>query len=319
VDSIPEAKSLPLYQIEKVTLIAEPEKPSLEDYRFENMPADYLQDVLASEEDDEDDEDSEVGPVTPGPDEIYQTGYEEAMAEYKTDYAEYQAKITDGRSLKGFYLSSSKIGIMYYYPEPAGKRLDGTKEIKSAEIKDLIKAGKDTPEILKAEIARIQTRETRFKELDREKVQNQVHTAFQTVVSTDAAAIVLTDADKLATRFLIYDALTYSGRDKVEKFLKLRHDQKDRAEALYQAMSKMTESQFAFMIRTVLSSKSESKNPKSATGLFLRRVAESAGIDTMAIEKQQELKAQKRTDNQKVKISLYKKRIKRLEKIKQAA
>ena len=312
LESIPGTGDLPLYQEENVTLIEEPEMPDVEDFKTMDYPDEYYDDSESEQE--EGDEGKEWSPV----EHFDQEGYDYQMEQYKEELAGYQEEITNGRSLKGYYLSDESPRIVYYYPVAAGKRAQSAKGGKTPNIKELIAAKKDTPELLEAEISRIQSRETRFKELDREKVQKQVHKELLTTTTADNGVFVLTEEDRHATRWLIFQSLTHQNRSGVETFLNIHVDYKSKPEAVFDAISKMSEAQFSFLIRMALSGLPESTSPKSVTGYFLRRVAEGAGINTDTIESKQKEKAQTRKDNQDVKIALYKKRIKRHES-KQAA
>ena len=160
-------------------------------------------------------------------------------------------------------------------------------------------------------IKRIQARETRYKELDQEKIQKQVHTELVESTTAENAACSLTNQDNLAVRWLVLHSVTYDVRNDAETISGVDVGHDSDPEEIYQAISKMTDAQFSGLIRVALSGIPDSKIPTSITGYFLKQVAEGAGVDIARIEKKQSEKAQTRVDNQEVKIALYKKRIKR--------
>ena len=315
LDTIPGTVDLPMYQVENITLIEAPEKPDIQDYQFE--PESSWDHQNEEEDGDESSASETAGPTTNGEDNeetddetFDREGFEAAEQEYAESMASYQKEITNGKSLKGLLLSKDELKIVFYYPVSSGKRL-AAKDGKTPKIKDLIAAKQDTPEILQAEIKRIQVHETRYKELDQEKIQKQVHTELVEFTTAENAVCSLTNQDNLAVRWLVLHSVTYDVRNDAETISGVDVDRDLDPEEIYQAVSKMTDAQFSGLIRVALSGIPDSKIPTSITGYFLKQVAAGAGVDIAKIEKKQSEKAQTRVDNQEVKIALYKKRIKR--------
>ncbi len=151
LDSIPAAAALPIYQVETVSVIEEPEKPSIEEFRIEDYPDDddFSDDGPGNQEGGLSDAKADA-PL------IDKEGYDEAISYYNEELLEYQAEIASDKALKGYYLSSDKLGIVYYYPVAAGRRLEPAKAQKPHKIMDLIKAQQDTPEDLLEAIRQIE-------------------------------------------------------------------------------------------------------------------------------------------------------------------
>jgi ParB family chromosome partitioning protein len=304
LDTIAGASALPVHQVEEITIIEQPEPPSLDEYRHDadEDENDYPQGSFETgDEDSPGGEDDASG--------IYQEDYDSAMEMYKEEQGEYAAAIGGARAMKGYFLSDTEARVVYYYPEPAGRRIAPVKT--GQHIKDLIRAKKDTVDDLQEAIAHMKKREIRNKELDREKVQKAVHGELHKAAAAENAVFIITEEDKIATRWLLLDSVSYNMRNEVYHLLRIPADCARKPEALYEAVKNMSDAEFAVLVRMTLADKSDSKLPTTATGYFLRRVAESAGVDVAAIEEKQEKRAQVRQENAEVKIGLYKLRIKK--------
>ncbi len=134
------------------------------------------------------------------------------------------------------------------------------------------------------------------------------------LATNDTETMNLTGADQTTVRLLLLQTLDYSTKSVVmEKLfpglLKLVTREN---EELYEALSRLTEGQYSYLIRMTLAAKSESKSPTSDTGYFLYQMARSAGVDMATIEKGQQRKAEARQKNQAEKIKELEKKIKRM-------
>jgi ParB family transcriptional regulator, chromosome partitioning protein len=84
-------------------------------------------------------------------------------------------------------------------------------------------------------------------------------------------------------------------------FADLKEHEENSNELFYQKLLSLTEQQYSFLIRMAIAGKSESKYPQNETGYILYKVAESARIDVIRIEQEQEEKAESHNDRVKTK------------------
>lgn len=186
-------------------------------------------------------------------------------------------------------------------------QLQGTPEKKGTTAKVVqaaIKEGTATTELLQGEIARIEEREKRLREIDREKVQKTIHELFTKKIE-ETKSFKLTEADQLAARLLIYEGLDYSARARVNAALFSGSKSGD----TLQRLEGLSESEWALLIRMALLSKPESKYSNSNLAPCLAQVAKAAGLDTEAIQKAQDAKAKERKEKQAARIKDLKKRM----------
>lgn len=211
--------------------------------------------------------------------------YTQAIESYKSKLEDVQLLIDSGEVKKGIHINGNTARLFYYY---ATKQRGNTIGITAEDVKSAIKNGTATPELLQQEIERIGAREKRAKELDQIKIQEKLHKLFITENNNLENTTVLTKADQAAARWIILECLPYGIRDKVIKaiFPRLSFSMLNKVKK-YQAVAKLTDKQFAFLIRSVLSGLSESKNPEFATSYFLYNVAIESGMDVKAIEAEQ--------------------------------
>ncbi len=141
----------------------------------------------------------------------------------------------------------------------------------------------------------------------------RIHQELQRTSLDENALFNLTEADVMATRWLLFDSLTYYVRHDVEQYLKISPHDARNPKAVYEAIRNLTDAQFAFLVRMALAGNAASKLPTSMAGYFMRQVAEGAGVNLTAIEETQEKRAQTRRTNAEAKIALYETRIKRHE------
>lgn len=270
IDSLDALGNLPQYYIYDITLRNPPRQPDKEDYT----------DQWDEEEPTFDEE-----------------GYQEAIAEYEQELTEYNIQSTSGNYLKGLLIDGTDIRILLFLPE---KQQDSyspnTGKITAKEVQEAIKAGTATPELIDKEISRLNEREGRAKELDRIKVQEAVHAAFLTGQENAEAIQGLTTADKVAGRLLVYQSLNWQVKEKINKdILKIEEVcYRPDPEMLYEALSKLSDVDIAFLIRMAVAGNGDSKMPGNVTAYALYQIAEASGTNVTGIEQQHQKKADER-------------------------
>jgi ParB/RepB/Spo0J family partition protein len=287
IDTVPELQLLPTYNQWEVQVVHAPEPPDKEDY------IDY------------DEEENEM------PDEA---AYEQAVLEYEQDLEAYQQKLQDGSLLTGLRLSGDSIECLLFDPHSKEQRQQSVRVTAKA-VQEAIKAGTATPELLEAEKRRIQEREDRYQQLDKDKVQAAIHSNLCTLIREEPANMVLTDADMVAARLLVYESLDYHNRNLVREvlFKDQNVDQWQGNDTFYQLLSQMNDAQFSYLIRMAITGKDESKQPSHFTGHCLYKIAESCGVPVSVIEDAQRDKAEERQARQQLRLKDLDKKIKRLQ------
>ncbi|HMH35249.1 MAG TPA: hypothetical protein VK543_19575, partial [Puia sp.] len=288
--SIPQAAVLPRYDRHEVTIFNAPEMPDKAD--FCNL--------------DEFEEGEEA--------ELDEEGYSQAVEEYKIDLEEFNGMRQRGKTLKGVFVSErGMLPVLFSLELP--KNNSSHQSVTAKEVQAAIKAGTVTVELLQAEIDRINSRELRSSELDKEKVQLKVHESFCALIQNANDSISMTTADWVAVRLIIYQSLEYSTRNKVSVTLFSGNETApEQKENLYEMLGNLTDEQFGYLIRMAVAGNSESKSPNCEKGYFLYQMAAGIGMDIAGIEKEQQRKAEARLEKQEDKIESLQKRIKKLQK-----
>ncbi len=176
-------------------------------------------------------------------------------------------------------------------------------------VQEAIKSGVATVELLQSEIHRIEARERRSQELDREKVQLQVHGAFKASLEQPSSDLTLTQADLIAMRFLAYESLDWSAKQKADKLIFGSIDRNDH-DTFYTKLSELTEPEQAYLVRLAIAEKSGSQYPQQAAGQVLYHTAAGMGIDIEAIEQAQSDKAKERKEKMDARIAELQEKIK---------
>ena len=290
LEQIPQASNLPQYDYHQITVIEEPEEPEREEY-------------TGNDNDDD-------GPV------FYAQGYEAAMQEYNTEMAEYRQNLESGRYKKALIERNGDFYPVLFSAEPPSPNscCSNNKGATMKVVQEALKAGQATPEMLQEAIQAILQREERAKEIDRDKVQLEVHSQFEEKIRVLQNNEGLTNGDLVAVRLLIYQSLDYSSRQEVDKtlFEEIKGHEENSNELFYLALQSLTEQQFSYMIRMAIGCKTESKYPHNVTGFALYKVASQAEIDVVRIEQEQEEKANGRNDRMKVRIKELEKKVEKL-------
>lgn len=244
-----------------------------------------------------------------------EAGYNLAIEEYEQENEKFLSNIATQDTFCGIKFGyHHRISIVRFKKEPRptySNNYNAHKPITAKEVQQAIKAGTVTPELLEKEIERLKSREERSQELDREKIQKKIHPAFKAYTTNSETVFNLHEADMVAMRWIVYEALTYDGRRIVEDHI--FPDREDRPEKveLYEKFRDITESQFIYLIRMVILGHSGSQTADSDSGQLLYKIAEQC-IDTLSIEDEQREKAEARQVNVDARITLVKKKLRKL-------
>jgi ParB family chromosome partitioning protein len=282
--SIEAAEIMPRHDYNQITILEIPEEPQEEDFMY-----------------DDDDEGEKLNRK-----ELYT-----ATQNYKEELKEYDKFIKSGKYQKGLL---EKNGDFYHvwFNLDKPQRNDygrGGNTVTMKVVQEAIKAGTATVELLDTAIEGIKHRETRAKEIDRDKVQVSVLQQVEEKTNDFANIRGLTEADKVAARLLVYQSLDYSSRNQVDQtlFKKVK-------EVNFEVLKKLTDKEYSYLIRMALMGKSDSKYPTSVTGITLYKVAGNAGVDLKKIEADQQSKAAERAERVKGRVSDLQKRKVKLKK-----
>ncbi len=286
IDANPVTKDLPVHQRYHITVFNPPCMPDKEDFA----------DNFAKEDEEQ---------------EFDEDGFNQAMQEYEADLEAFGILKENGKASIGLFISQSEARIMLFSTELQEQEKSGS-QVSAKQVQEAIKTGTVTAELLQGEINRLQSREQRSKEIDRDKVQLNLHQQFIEKYSAMENNGALTTADCTAARLIIFDSLDYYTRRTVNETLfpelPLNADLKD----TYTAIANLTEQQYCYLIRMALAGKSDAKFPQNISAYTLYQVAENAGMDVLVIEKEQEAKMQAREARLEVRLAEMQKRLERL-------
>lgn len=276
----PQAAALPILNYYNTPTLDRPEAPDKEEY---------------GRDDDAENESDEA--------EWEEESYAEACQEYQQELEEYETEIASGNWQKGILIGNGNLDLIYYNPDTEEQKDSPLHKPATAKaVAEALKSGTATPELLEGEINRIQEREKRSKEIDRQKVQDQVHAAFDEHIAQQGSA-ALTTADEVAARLLIFQQLGYFGERLFFSSVMGEEAERPEGTALYDWLANLNSATYSQMIRTALARKPESKQAHNTTGYTLYQVADQAGVAVADIEQQQAEKAQKREERQEEKIA----------------
>lgn len=282
---VPGASELKQHFYFDISVIQKPEEPRKEDY-----------------EDQEGDPDTEA--------------FQEAQEEYESELEAYNLSTKNGQYAIGLLLERSGVTPVYFSLEkPTVQNRSGV-TVTAKDVQAAIKAGNVTPEQLKGEMQRLNIREHRLEQLDREKVQLAVHTHFAEWAMTPANHGSPTTADVAATRLIIYQSLGYHSRQVVrDALMKTKgrgKDHDDSSELLFKRLSSLSPKEHAYLLRMALCAQSESKYPSQQAGYFLYKVAESAKQPVKDIEAEQATKQKQRKEKLKTRLKDLEQKLKKL-------
>lgn len=289
IQSVNGVADLPTYSRYNVDIINPPEMPVTEDY--------------INEDESDDGEESKFD----------EKAFNSAMEEYEEEMEQYNMLMQSGKLLKGLLVMENNISLLAFSPEKQMRQTSG--QITSAkDVQAAIKTGTATIALLQSEIERLNSKEARAQQLDREKIQLVIHEKFSSELESASNITALTIADQVAARLIIYQSLNYHTRSKVDTALFSSSDdeEKDYNELFYEKLAALTESQYSYLIRNAMACQADSKFPLNVTGYSLYKQAESAGVNIESIEHLQEQKAISRQAKQLEKIKELEKQISKL-------
>lgn len=283
IDSLPEFNGLSRHAFDDIRIFTEPQKPEREDA--------YVYDV---------NKEKKV---------FSREHYTEAVLKYKALLKQYNEHLEAEGTLRAVLLQRSEIIPVYCNPSMRSQADQDRVVVTAKQVKEAIKEGTATIEIVQAEIDRMKGREDRFKVLDRVKIQEQLYDQYVQDMKNAKLKTTLTKADTVAMRYLLYDSLGYSKYD-IDKLLfpKGHKDNND----LYLKLADLTPQQMAMLIRAVLVKNGSSKVPTSMYGLCLYKMAEADGTNVAAIEAAQLEKTNVREERYKERVADMQKTIKKI-------
>lgn len=290
IQSVKGAGDLPTYDRYDIGVIDLPDPPEAEDFM------------------DEDTMDEE------GTGRLNEQAFNEANQEYEDEMEEYNLLLQSGKLQTGLLITESRIQLVTFDPDKQASP-SKTTSVTAKDVDTALKAGTATSELLQAEIQRLNSKEERAKQLDREKVQLKVHEEFCVNVETRSNVDNLTTADEVAARLLVYQSMNYFTKRKVDEVLFTESEdelQKEHTDVFHKKMAALTASEYSFLIRNAMACQADGKFPRTTTAYCLYKQAESAGINVESIEHAQQEKVLQREKRLADKISELQKQIEKL-------
>jgi len=281
IDTLPETAEIPKYDSRAVRTIPVPQAPEKSDYT------------------DEEDNNN-----------FDQQGFELELQEYQSELSEFNEGIKAGQILKGLNFGWKGVQPVFFSPEISDEK--AVQQVTAKQVQEAIKGKTATAEMLKAEIQRLENREIRAKERDKEKIQLKVHELFSQSLSEDVSTYTMNPGDVAATRFIVYDALDYSVRSVVKNALFPDGSASNNMEPFYGRLWKLSDQEFCYLIRKAIAGRSDSKLPGTTAGIAMYQIAEQSGCDNQAVEAEQLAIATKRQGTLKVRIKDLEKLAKKL-------
>jgi len=261
LDNCETAQSLPVYNYYDVSVLNDPEQPTPEDYEVE------------------------IGEE--GDPQFDKAGFEQAVAEYNDELKEIEKAKQSGELKKALHLKYKEVKTVWFVERTQSTGVQPKQKVTAKAVQEAIKAGVATTELLQAEITRIEEREKRAKELDREKVQEAVHELFIHQMLGEQQRSLLTDGDKVAAK-LLYHSMDYQAREIFDKtVLKDVNLFRSSPPEVFTRFHNMTTEEQLFLIRTALAHRSKSKRPDHINGFCLYWIANITKMDILPIEQEQ--------------------------------
>lgn len=255
------AKELPLLQASEITVHQKPEEPQREKY-YDRWP----------EEGEEP--------------EFYQEDYDQAMVEFAEETELYEQLEQTGAAYHGLLVNDTEIEMVLY--DLTKKKNVGKKSaLTSKEVHEAIRAGQANEVVLQSEIQRLNQRELRSKELDREKVQVQVHDLVCQQLAMPEIETVTVDADMVACRLIALESMDWATKCRINKLLFESEISEYSDKDVLDKLAQLTDHEHALLIRMALSAKADSKRPDSETGRAVYMIATQLGLEVKAVEDQQ--------------------------------
>lgn len=287
IDSIENLKDLPRFSKWGVRELVAPTPPEKQDYIETDKQTEYFN----------------------------EEGYGLALDEYNSELDEYHAGINNGETLSGLLITEKDVRFILFAHPQQQQPEPQTVRVTAKEIQAAIKEGTITAEMIDAEIARIHEREGRYQEIDRDKVQTQMHTQFLERFGQPGNNQQLTQADTVAVRLIVFQSLDYHFRREVTDALAL-DGQSLYEEHFYQTLAGLSDAQFAYMLRMAVAGNSDSKRPDNINGWCLETVAQAAGLDVDAIKAAQQEIADTRKERVEQRVKDLEKKKEKLKQVK---
>nr|WP_295932957.1 ParB/RepB/Spo0J family partition protein [uncultured Dyadobacter sp.] len=205
-----------------------------------------------------------------------------ALDDFEADLTAYEAVISSADCMAVILISDHSVRTGYF--RQIEKSITNGQTLASAKQYQLAaRQGTLTRRVVESEIDRLTAKEHRSKELDQEKIQLVVHSAFLERFTQLDHQTPLTDADQVAVRLIVFQSLDYHVRYQLAEALGFSGQALEK-EQFFSTLASLSPAQFAFLVRLSLAGNSASKHPDNITGWCLREVASSAGLDVQAIE-----------------------------------
>lgn len=281
IDRMSETNSLPKYHYYDIQIIPVPQAPDKADYT-------------------DDDENNDFD----------QQGYEMELQEYYSELADFNEGIESGKILKGVLFGWNNVKPVLFNPERSKRK--AVQQLTAKQVSEAIKKKVATPEMITSEIQRLESREIRAKELDKEKIQLKVHELFSQSLSEDFSTYSMNPGDLAAVRFIVYDVLDDGVRSIVKNALFPDGIASNDIQSFYGRFSELSEQEFCYLIRMAIMARSDSKLPRTSGGIAMYQLAEQSGCEIKAVEAEQMAIAKKRQETLKVRIKDLEKLAKKL-------
>lgn len=221
--------------------------------------------------------------------------YAQAMERFHDLHAEFLEEVEIGQYQKGLLIEESSVRPCHY---TIGKDIAQPGKHTAKDVQDAIKNKTVTPEMLEAEIERLDQREARAKELDAKKIRTETYQKYTQHIAEQGPNVQMTQEDALCMRLLVYEALNFGNRRRIDEILSEKSKNKDEHDesSFYTALGLLSDAEFCFMIRIALSSSMSSKYLEGSPAYFIRQTAVAGGVDIMGIENAQQEIADARAD-----------------------
>lgn len=259
LDKLGNFKDLPRYSQWGINEVTSPVMPQLEEYD-ENDPED---DQKALEQ------------------------YQNDLEDYQHQLQNYQDAVASPDCLTGLLITEKIVRLIRFLPRKQYSATSIAQPPTARQFKQALRDDALTVEIIQEEIDRVQAKEARSVELDREKVQLATHAAFIDRFNLPTGSNALTAADQVALRLIVFQSLDYHLRYQVVEALGLTDDALNEGN-YFRTLAGLTDPDFAYMLRMALAGNSQSKMPGNINGWSLRAVATDAGIDVTSIGQAQQ-------------------------------
>ena len=265
IESTDETKSLTRLNRSDVTIISAPEKPSKEDF-------------MIPEED----------PQNPYFDE---QGYQSAVQDYEMNTKEFTEMLENYTVQKGLIITNTQV-TNCYFSKGNLRPVKTNNKPTAKQVQQAIKEGKEDADLLRSEIDRLTVNKDSLEKQLPEDTQKEIHSACKEHFSTFSNNRSLTLADTVAARLIIYQCLEGDTLDRVNTILGFPKNVP--IEQLNEGLKTLSDVQFAYLIRTTLLNKKDSKQAGNITGFMLQQVAESAGVNISQIKELRQSETNKR-------------------------